>query len=276
MKVVNSIKEMKSLRNGIKGTVGFVPTMGYLHDGHVSLVKQSTRDNGTTVVSIYVNPMQFGPNEDFQAYPRDLERDLELLEKENVDLVFFPTNNEMYPENYCTWVDVEKITELLEGDIRPGHFRGVATIVTKLFNIVQPDKSYFGQKDAQQALVIQTMVKDLNMNLEVIIMPTIREEDGLAMSSRNTYLNPSERQAAPILYKSLLLAKKLISNGETNVDSIKTQMSALIQREPLAKTEYVSIADTRTLDELSSIEDNALISLAVLIGKTRLIDNITV
>jgi pantoate--beta-alanine ligase len=267
---------MKSFRKETHGTVGFVPTMGFLHEGHISLVRQSVKDNDMTAVSIYVNPTQFGPNEDFQAYPRDLERDLKMLEKEHVDMVFFPPNSEMYPDDYCTWVDVEKITDRLEGEIRPGHFRGVATIVTKLFNIVQPDKSYFGQKDAQQALVIRRMVKDLNMNLEVIIMPTLREKDGLAMSSRNTYLNPDERKAATILYKSLLLAKQLKEKGETKSDTIRSQMESLIKSEPLAKIEYISIANTQTLEELSSLQSESLVSMAVRIGKTRLIDNIII
>jgi pantoate--beta-alanine ligase len=276
MKLINSIQEMKSLRRNIRGTLGFVPTMGYLHEGHISLVQQSVKDNDTTAVSIYVNPTQFGPNEDFQAYPRDLERDLKLLEKAHTDIVFFPSNTEMYPDDYCTWIDVEKITARLEGEIRPGHFRGVATIVTKLFNIVQPDKAYFGQKDAQQALVIQRMTKDLNMNLDVIIMPTLREKDGLAMSSRNTYLNPEERKTATILYKALSLAIQLKEQGENGTADIKNKMERLIITEPLAKIEYISIADTQTLEELSSLAPRSLVSMAVRIGKTRLIDNLII
>ena len=276
MKLINSIQDMKSLRRNIQGTLGFVPTMGYLHEGHTSLVQQSVKDNDATAVSIYVNPTQFGPNEDFQSYPRDLNRDLKLLEQEYTDFVFFPPNDEMYPGNYCTWVDVEKITERLEGEIRPGHFRGVATIVTKLFNIVQPDKAYFGQKDAQQALVIQRMVKDLNMNLEVIIMPTLREKDGLAMSSRNTYLNPEERKAATILFKALSLSKQLKEKGENGTAAIRKQMESLINSEPLAKIEYISIADTQTLTELSTLARQSLVSMAVRIGKTRLIDNMII
>lgn len=276
MKLINSIQEMKSLRKNIRGTLGFVPTMGYLHEGHVSLVQQSVKDNDITAVSIYVNPTQFGPNEDFQAYPRDLDRDLKLLEKAHTDIVFFPSNDEMYPDDYCTWVDVEKITARLEGEIRPGHFRGVATIVTKLFNIVQPDKAYFGQKDAQQALVIRRMVKDLNMNLDVIIMPTLREKDGLAMSSRNTYLNPEERKEATILYKALSLAKQLKEQGETSTVNIRNKMELLIKSEPLAKIEYISIADTQTLEELLALAPQSLVSMAVRIGKTRLIDNLII
>jgi pantoate--beta-alanine ligase len=276
MKLINSIQEMKSLRKNVRGTLGFVPTMGYLHEGHISLVQQSVRDNDTTAVSIYVNPTQFDPSEDFQAYPRDLERDLKLLETENTDIVFFPTNAEMYPDDYCTWVDVEKVTARLEGEIRPGHFRGVATIVTKLFNIVQPDKAYFGQKDAQQALVIKRMVKDLNMNLEVMVMPTLREKDGLAMSSRNTYLNPEERKAATILYKALSLAKQLKEQGETATANIRNKMELLIKNEPLARIEYISITDTQTMEELPALASKSLVSMAVRIGKTRLIDNLII
>jgi pantoate--beta-alanine ligase len=276
MKLINSIQEMKSLRKNVRGTLGFVPTMGYLHEGHISLVQQSVRDNDTTAVSIYVNPTQFDPSEDFQAYPRDLERDLKLLETENTDIVFFPTNAEMYPDDYCTWVDVEKVTARLEGEIRPGHFRGVATIVTKLFNIVQPDKAYFGQKDAQQALVIKRMVKDLNMNLEVMVMPTLREKDGLAMSSRNTYLNPEERKAAIILYKALSLAKQLKEQGETATANIRNKMELLIKNEPLARIEYISITDTQTMEELPALASKSLVSMAVRIGKTRLIDNLII
>ncbi|MCR4394819.1 MAG: pantoate--beta-alanine ligase, partial [Dehalococcoidales bacterium] len=199
MKIFETIAELKQYRYNLKGTVGFVPTMGYLHEGHLSLVRRSRSENDYTVVSIFVNPTQFGPNEDFDRYPRDYPRDFALLEKENVDCVFLPPVKEMYPEGYSTWVDVYKVTERLEGAIRPGHFRGVATVVTKLFNIVQPDRAYFGQKDAQQCVVIKKMVADLNMNLEIVICPTVREPDGLAMSSRNVYLSPEERQQAPVL-----------------------------------------------------------------------------
>jgi pantoate--beta-alanine ligase len=276
MQVIESIQDMKALRAKTQGTVGFVPTMGFLHDGHLSLVRQSVKDNQNTVVSIFVNPTQFGPNEDFNSYPRDLERDLRLLEKEKTDIVFFPPGKDMYPDDYCTWVNVERITDRLEGKIRPGHFRGVSTIVNKLFNIVQPDKAYFGQKDAQQALVILKMVDDLNMNLAVIIMPTLREKDGLAMSSRNVYLNTEERRAATVLFKALSLAKQLIQSGEISVNSIRNQMISVINSEPLAKIDYVSLANTKTLEELSEINQNVLVSLAVRIGKTRLIDNLII
>lgn len=274
MEIAKTIGEMKPLRAQYTGSVGFVPTMGYLHDGHLALVRRARSENPVVVVSIFVNPTQFGPHEDFKTYPRDLERDLALLEKEKTDIVFIPSDKEMYPEGYSSWVEVEKITERLEGACRPGHFRGVATVVTKLFNIVEPTRAYFGQKDAQQALVIKKMVADLNMNLEVVIVPTVRESDGLAMSSRNVYLNYQERQAATVLFKSLTLARRCWEKGEKNAETIRQEMISFISKEPLAKIEYVSVADAQTLEELSSIDRPALVSLAVKIGKTRLIDNI--
>jgi pantoate--beta-alanine ligase len=254
--------------------VGFVPTMGYLHRGHLALVKQSRVENSVVVASIFVNPTQFGPTEDFKAYPRDTERDLAMLRKERTDIVFMPTAEEMYPEEFNSWVEVEKVTDRLEGSCRPGHFKGVATVVIKLFNIVEPTRAYLGQKDAQQALVIKKMVADLNMNLEIIVAPTVRESDGLAMSSRNVYLKPQERQAATVLFKALTLAQNLWGKGEGNAERIRQEMTSLISKEPLAKIEYVSIADAETLEELTEIDKPALASLAVRIGKTRLIDNI--
>lgn len=266
--------EFRKIRQEIKGSVGFVPTMGYLHEGHMALVRQAKRENDIVVVSIFVNPAQFGPKEDFAKYPRDIEQDLKLLEWEQTDLVFVPLANEMYPEGYSTWVDVEKVTDRLEGAVRPGHFRGVATVVAKLFNIVQPDVAYFGQKDAQQVVVIRKMVEDLNMNLRVVVSPTVREVDKLAMSSRNVYLNPQERKAALILWKSLDLAQKLWSQGERKTGSLRQRMETFIKEEPLAVIDYISIADPQTLEEMEEINCPALISLAVRIGKTRLIDNI--
>jgi len=267
---------MKALRIKSLGSVGFVPTMGYLHDGHLALVKQARTENSIVVASIFVNPTQFGPTEDFKAYPRDTERDLAMLRKEKTDIVFMPTAEEMYPEGFNSWVEVEKVTDRLEGSYRPGHFKGVATVVAKLFNIVEPTRAYFGQKDAQQALVIKKMVADLNMNLEVIVAPTVRESDGLAMSSRNIYLNPQERQAATVLFKALTLVQNLRGKGERNAETIRQEMTSLISKEPLAKIEYISIADAQTLEELSKIGRLALASLAVRIGKTRLIDNVLV
>ena len=274
MKVVETIVEMNRLRLKLAEPVGFVPTMGYLHDGHLALVNQARSENSTVVVSIFVNPTQFGPTEDFKSYPRDIKRDLAMLEKAKTDIVFMPSATEMYPPQFNSWVDVEKVTERLEGAVRPGHFRGVATVVAKLFNIVQPAKAYFGQKDAQQLTVIKKMVTDLNMNLEVVACPTVREPDGLAMSSRNTYLKPEERRAAAVLYQSLKLAQQLWSQGEKDAEKIRRQVMELIQKQPLARIEYVSIADNETLEELDEVKLPALVSLAVKIGKPRLIDNV--
>jgi pantoate--beta-alanine ligase len=274
MIVIETIPDMAYLRNNLKEPVGFVPTMGYLHAGHMSLVRKARAENKSVVVSIYVNPTQFGPKEDLSKYPRDLPRDLAMLEKEGTDVVFFPLDKEMYPAGYDTWVTVENLTKPLEGDSRPTHFRGVTTIVAKLFNIVRPTNAYFGQKDAQQALVIKKMAADLNMNLKVVVFPTVREPDGLAMSSRNVYLNTEQRKAAPVLCKSLLLAKELFSGGERNTAVILKQMTDLIQKEPLANIDYISISDTATLAELKVINQSALVSMAVRFGNTRLIDNI--
>ncbi|MCL0082216.1 pantoate--beta-alanine ligase [Dehalococcoidia bacterium] len=274
MKVALTIPAMKEIRGELPEPVGFVPTMGYLHEGHLSLVRRARGENRSVAVSIFVNPTQFGPQEDFETYPRDTERDLTLLRGEGADVVFLPEAEEMYPADFNSWVLVEGMTEMLEGASRPGHFRGVATIVAKLLNIVQPNRAYFGQKDAQQALVIKKMVADLNMNPQIIVAPTVREPDGLAMSSRNIYLNPEERQAALVLWKSLSLAQQLRSGGEKSADRIRRQMIALIEGEPGARIDYVSIADPGSLRELDEIDSPALVSLAVWIGKTRLIDNV--
>ncbi|MBA7680696.1 Pantothenate synthetase [subsurface metagenome] len=274
MKVIEKIDDMKRLRQQLAEPVGLVPTMGYLHEGHLALVRRAREENPLVVVSIFVNPAQFGPREDFTRYPRDPQRDLALLEKERTDIVFMPSGDEMYPPRFNSWIDVGKITERLEGASRPGHFRGVATVCAKLFNIVQPTKAYFGQKDAQQLVVIKKVVADLNMNLEIIAVPTVREPDGLAMSSRNTYLNPEQRRAAAVLYRALSLAQELWSQGETDAQDIRREMTDLIQKQPLAQIDYVSIADAETLNELDTVSPPALVSLAVKIGKTRLIDNI--
>jgi len=274
MQVVGPIFEIRALRQKLSGSVGFVPTMGYLHEGHLALVKQARVENSAVIVSIYVNPAQFGSGEDFGSYPRELNRDLELLREEGVDIVFVPSDDDMYPAEFSSWVDVEKVTERLEGASRPGHFRGVATVVAKLFNIVQPSRAYFGQKDAQQVVVIKRMVADLNMGVEIVVVPTVRESDGLAMSSRNIYLSSRERQAATILFKALTLARQLRQGGEKYAEKIRRQMTSLIQKEPLARIDYVSIADAETLEELNLIDRPTLVSLAVRIGKTRLIDNV--
>jgi pantoate--beta-alanine ligase len=274
MQVIETIPEIKALRQKLSGSVGFVPTMGYLHIGHLALVKQARMENSAVIVSIYVNPAQFGAREDFGSDPRDLSLDLTLLRGEGVDVVFVPSDAEMYPPEFSSWVDVEKVTERLEGASRPGHFRGVATVVAKLFNIIQPSKAYFGQKDAQQVVVIKRMVTDLNTGIEIVVVPTLRESDGLAMSSRNIYLSPGERQAATILFKALTLAQQLARDGEKDADKIRRQMASLIEKEPLAQIDYISIADAETLEELSLIDHPAVASLAIRIGKTRLIDNI--
>jgi len=274
MKVIKTIEEMRRLRLKLSEPLGFVPTMGYLHEGHLSLVRRVRIENPSLVVSIFVNPMQFGPREDFRQYPRDTKRDLGLLEKEKTDVVFMPSAVEMYPPEFSSWVEVSRVSERLEGASRPGHFRGVTTVVAKLFNIVQPTRAYFGQKDAQQLVVIKKMVADLNMNVEIVALPTVREPDGLALSSRNTHLNPEERQAALVLYRALCLAQELWWQGERDAGRVRQEMAVLIEKEPLANIDYVSIADTETLDELDRVEPPALVSLAVRVGDTRLIDNI--
>lgn len=257
-------------------TVGFVPTMGYLHAGHISLVEMARLENGIVAASIFVNPTQFGPTEDFSRYPRDTDRDLAMLYEAGVDWVFMPSIMEIYPPGYSTYVDVREVTTRLEGEVRPGHFTGVATVVAKLFNIVQPHRAYFGQKDAQQVVVIRKMAQDLNFPLEIVVGPTMREPDGLAMSSRNVYLNPEERQAALALYRSLNAAKALWDSGERRGTSLREAMTQTLAAEPLARPDYVSVADPTTLQELddSGEAHEVLASLAVRIGKTRLIDNV--
>ncbi len=256
------------------GTVGFVPTMGYLHAGHLALVERARAENQSVAVSIFVNPTQFGPSEDFQRYPRDLPRDLELLDAGGVDLVFVPEAREMYPAGYSTYVDVEGLTGRLEGASRPGHFRGVATVVCKLLNIVDAERAYFGQKDAQQTVVIRRMVRDLNMRTEIVVVPTLREPDGLAMSSRNAYLGVEERAAAPVLYHALLAARSAWASGERDGTTLRVRMREVLAGEPRAEVDYISVADPETLEEIERGAGAALASLAVRIGRTRLIDNI--
>jgi pantoate--beta-alanine ligase len=274
MKTAKTLESLRTIRAGLKGPLGLVPTMGYLHEGHLSLVKRAKEECVSVAASIFVNPTQFGPSEDLENYPRDLKRDLESLEVEGVDLVWIPEEEEMYPTNFQTWVTVEDLTQGLEGKYRPGHFRGVTTVVAKLLNAVQPDKAYFGQKDAQQAIVIQRMVQDLNLPVEIVVCPTVRELDGLAMSSRNSYLNQQEREAATILYRALMAAQRDFIGGERNAAVLREEMSTTLESEPLAKPQYVSVADFETLDELEGSISRALLSMAVYIGKTRLIDNI--
>lgn len=254
-------------------TIGFVPTMGYLHEGHRSLIEAARANNDKVVVSIFVNPMQFAPTEDLESYPRDLEKDAKLCEEVGVDLLFHPEPSEMYTDGFCSYVDMNGLTTELCGRTRPTHFRGVQTVVLKLFNIVKPDRAYFGQKDAQQLAVIKRMVADLNVDVEVIGCPIIREEDGLAKSSRNTYLNPEERKAALILSKSLKLGYELIKNGETDSKAVIKAISDSISTEPLAKIDYVDVVDFGTITPVDKIGKSVLVAIAVYIGKTRLIDN---
>jgi len=272
MQTVKTINEMRILRGKTAGKVGFIPTMGYLHEGHISLVEQAKKENDSVVVSIFVNPKQFGPNEDFTRYPRDEQNDIELLEKAGVDILFLPTVDEIYPEGFETYVTVENTSQVLEGAKRPGHFRGVATVVTKLFNIIQPDNTYFGQKDAQQVAVMKRMIADLQFPITLHIGETLRESNGLAKSSRNVYLSEKDRTEAAVLFKSLQLAQEKFQKGEKDSAKIKNEMEKLI-RMTSGKIDYISIADPETLQELDFIKKNALVSLAVYFGKTRLIDN---
>jgi pantoate--beta-alanine ligase len=299
MKVIKTIKEMQRIADEARRQgkiIGLVPTMGYFHEGHLSLMREARKNSDLLVVSIFVNPTQFGPGEDFKSYPRDLKRDLRLAKKMGVNIIFSPDVKEIYPEGFLTYVDVEEISSILEGASRPGHFRGVITIVAKLFNAIKPHKAYFGQKDFQQTVVIKKMVEDLNMDVEIVVLPTIREKDSLATSSRNVYLTKKEREIAPILYKSLKMAEDLIKKGERDSKKIIRKMKGLIKKEKLIKLEYIAIVDLQTLQEIKRINpirsprqrrgirpqreritsNGVNISLAAEIGKARLIDNITI
>jgi pantoate--beta-alanine ligase len=271
--LIRTIDELRRRRKTLAGSVGLVPTMGFLHDGHLSLVRASRERDAHTVATIFVNPTQFGANEDLGRYPRDEARDVELLEAEGVAAVFAPDAGEMYPEGYRTYVAVEQLTERLEGASRPTHFRGVTTVVLKLLNIVQPDRAYFGQKDAQQLIVVRRMVRDLDLPVDIVAMPIVREADGLALSSRNVYLSPEQRGAALVLSRALRLAEQLYRRGERDAATMRSLMEAMIHAEQLASLDYVSIADVETLEELVTIDRSALVSLAVRFGATRLIDN---
>ena len=280
MQVVKTIEELKPLIRAARSsgkTIGLVPTMGYLHDGHLALMRRARAEQGFVVASLFVNPLQFGPNEDYAVYPRDLERDVRLAASTEIDVLFAPDVDEMYPDGNgktLTTVDVAQITDTLCGASRPGHFRGVATVVTKLFNISTADVAYFGQKDAQQVIVIRRMVQDLNMNVKIVSVPIVRESDGLAMSSRNQYLSPQERSAALVLSKALRSARGLLESGEKNAAKISGQIENMLKEEPLASVEYVAIAANATLKPLEIIEPDTLIALAARFGKTRLIDNL--
>ena len=274
MRSVITLTELTEIRRSFAGRVGLVPTMGYLHEGHLSLVRRAREDCDHVIVSIFVNPAQFGPKEDLSKYPRDLERDLGLLAPLGVDLIWIPTAEIMYPPGYQTWVEVEAITRPLEGTMRPGHFRGVTTVVAKLFNAVQPHRAYFGQKDAQQAAVIRQMTRDLSYPIEIVICPIVREPDGLAMSSRNVYLDPEQRRAATVLSRSLRAAQEMYDHGERDAEKLRRTIKEVLESEPLAEVQYVSCADYNTLEELEAVTGKALLSMAVFVGKTRLIDNL--
>jgi pantoate--beta-alanine ligase len=274
MQVVQTVSEARSIRRGLPGTWGLVPTMGFLHEGHLALVQAARLENDRVAVSIFVNPTQFGPTEDLGAYPRDLDRDLRRLDELGVDLVWTPPVEEVYPADFQTYVTVEEVAKPLEGAARPTHFRGVATVVAKLFNVFQPDRAYFGQKDAQQVVVIKQMVRDLAFPLEIVVRQTVRERDGLAKSSRNTYLTPEQRAAAPALYHALSNARRCWNEGERDGDPLRQAMLDALNAEPLARVDYVSAADPRTLVELGRAENGALLSMAVRVGRARLIDNL--
>ena len=274
MRTIVTLTELGEARRSFVGRVGLVPTMGYLHEGHLSLVRRAREECDHVIVSIFVNPAQFGPREDLSKYPRDLERDLGLLAPLGVDMVWMPTTEIMYPPGYQTWVEVEAITQPLEGSMRPGHFRGVTTVVAKLFNAVQPHRAYFGQKDAQQAAVIRQMTRDLSYSIEIVVCPIVREPDGLAMSSRNVYLDPEQRKAATVLSRSLRAAKEMYEHGERDAENLRAKMKEVLASEPLAEVQYVSCADYDTLQELEAVTGKALLSMAVFVGKTRLIDNL--
>jgi pantoate--beta-alanine ligase len=274
MRVIESIPEMARACWEAARPLGLVPTMGALHEGHLSLVRRARSENSTLAASIFVNPTQFGPQEDLDRYPRDLERDLDLLRLEGCDLVFTPPSQSVYPPGFDTWVDVGALAHRLEGAVRPGHFRGVATVVCKLLNITRPDRAYFGQKDGQQTVVVRRLVRDLDLGCQVVVVPTVRAPDGLALSSRNVYLTPEQRQAAPVLYRALCRAHELWSAGERGGEELRQAVRQVLEREPLVQSvDYVSVADTDTLQELDTVADRAMVLAAMHLGSTRLIDN---
>ncbi len=276
MKIVSTVNDVRSTvkewkKNGLK--VGLVPTMGFLHEGHLSLIKKAVAENDKVIVSVFVNPTQFGPNEDFEAYPRDLNKDAALCEEAGANLIFHPEPEEMYPDGFCSSVNMTGLTDALCGKSRPIHFQGVCTVVSKLFNIAAPDNAYFGEKDAQQLAIIKRMVKDLNFDIKITGCPIIREEDGLAKSSRNTYLNPEERQAALVLSKAVKCGRSLVEGGEKDSAVILKEMKSIIENEPLARIDYVEIVDMNTMKNIDKVKGDVLCAMAVYIGKTRLIDN---
>jgi len=275
MQVVHSSREIAKACRDAPRPLGLVPTMGALHEGHLSLVRRGRQDNETLAVSIFVNPAQFGSGEDLVSYPRDLERDLDLLKQEGVDLVFEPEVEEIYPPRFDTWVDPGKLGATLEGAQRPGHFRGVATVVTKLFSLTRPDRAYFGQKDGQQTIVIRQLVRDLALDVDIVVLPTVRQPDGLAYSSRNVHLTPEQLRAAPVLYRSLCRAQESWRSGESDASEIRMLVTQVLEAEPLIDAiDYVSVADGQSLEELEQASAGAMVSLAVRLGHTRLIDNV--
>ncbi len=275
MKIIRTVTDMQRLSDELRkdSRIAFVPTMGYLHEGHLALVRRARELAGIVVVSIFVNPIQFGPSEDLAKYPRDFERDRALLEKEGTDIIFYPDDGQMYTDGFTTYVNVKKLEDHLCGRTRAGHFTGVATVVTKLFNIVKPHYAVFGQKDYQQLTIIERMVKDLNMDVEIVPYPTVRENDGLAMSSRNTYLSETERKKALLISASLKKAQELVSAGERKTDAIKNAVDAVLRREDGIEIEYIDVCDTGTLEDTPVIKDRAVLAVACRVGKTRLIDN---
>jgi pantoate--beta-alanine ligase len=273
MIIARRVEEVRGWRLERSGSVGLVPTMGYLHNGHLSLVERARRDNDALVASLFVNPTQFGPTEDLASYPRDFERDTALLREAGCDLLFCPEASEIYPKGFETFVDVGSIAAPLEGERRPGHFRGVATVVLKLFGIVEPKRAYFGEKDAQQLAVIRKMATDLDLSVTIVACPTVREADGLAISSRNSYLTSDERKAAPVLYRALSAARGLWAGGERDAERLRAAMQQVLGTETLARADYVSVADPASLKELATVEGAALLSMAVVLGRARLIDN---
>ncbi|MDY4927293.1 MAG: pantoate--beta-alanine ligase [Prevotella sp.] len=276
MQVVKTVKEVRDIVSGWKReglSVGLVPTMGYLHEGHRSLIEKSVSENDRTVVSVFVNPIQFGPSEDLASYPRDLQRDMDVVGSAGGDLIFHPEPSEMYPGHFTSFIDTSETTELLCGAVRPGHFRGVCTVVGKLFNIVMPERAYFGQKDAQQLATIRRFVRDLNFNVQIVACPIVRESDGLAKSSRNTYLSADERQAALVLSQSLQKGKALIDAGERDAAAVREAIRAHLLTQPLARIDYVEVVDNENIRRVERISGSTLVAIAVYIGKTRLIDN---
>ncbi len=274
--VARTPKEVKEIVRDWKKlgySIGLVPTMGYLHEGHGSLIERAVKENDKVMVSVFVNPIQFGPNEDLETYPRDFDADLQMIEKLGADMVFHPEPSDMYAPDFSTTISVAGVSENLCGARRPGHFNGVCTVVTKLFNLSEADRAYFGQKDAQQLAVVRRMVRDLNANIEIIGCPIIREDDGLAKSSRNTYLNPDERKAATVLSKALRTGKQMIESGEKNAEVVKSKITEIISKEPLAKIDYVEITDWNSIEPVDIIDRSTLCAIAVYIGNTRLIDN---